>query len=169
MENCSDQKRPGRISSNFDFSTNKYIVHGWGPFNFARCTIVLLLQANDKSAWRVTSGGRFASAKRICWFWSPSSQENSIFRKFHDFSGAPTAWSRPWSRYNFLLSLWIELRFCIHQAIHMMIVEKLFPLIFFWFFHLKFQRSHKNSTHCSRLTTFQFCPVHHSITLTSER
>ena len=58
MENCPDQKRPSRISSNFDFSAKKiHIVHGWGPFSFARCTIALLLQANDKSAWRVTSGG----------------------------------------------------------------------------------------------------------------
>ena len=39
----------------------------------------------DKPSLRVTSGGRFASAKRICVFLRPSSQENSIFSKFHGF------------------------------------------------------------------------------------
>ena len=54
MEKYSDQKRLGRISSNFEFSKHfAHIVHSWWPSNFARCTIVLLFKLNDKSAWRV--------------------------------------------------------------------------------------------------------------------
>ena len=30
-------------------------------------------------------GGRLASARRICWFWSPSSMENSIFHEISSF------------------------------------------------------------------------------------
>ena len=45
----------------------------------------------DKPSLRVTSelprGGRLASARRICWFWSPNSMENSIF---HEISSSDT-------------------------------------------------------------------------------
>ena len=37
--------------------------------------------------WSLTCGGRFASAKRFCIFWSPSSQEKSIF---HEISACET-------------------------------------------------------------------------------
>ena len=40
-----------------------------------------------KSHLSVTFGGRFASAKRFCLFWSPSSQEKSIF---HEISACET-------------------------------------------------------------------------------
>ena len=60
----------------------QYIVHGRRPSKFARCAIVLLFELNGNPSLRVTSGfswGRFASAKRICWFWCPSSLENAVF------------------------------------------------------------------------------------------
>ena len=93
MEKYSDQKRSGRISSNFDFSKNvPHIVHGWRPSSFARCTIVLLLQVNDKSAWRVMCGSpwhvrsaNFAWAKRFCDFERPNSSVDVSFQQISWF------------------------------------------------------------------------------------
>ena len=82
------------IQSIFNFSKNSaYIVHGRRPFKFARCAIILLFELNGNPSLRVTSGGRFASAKRICWFWCPSSLENAIFQQISWFSRTMVA---PW-------------------------------------------------------------------------
>ena len=52
------------------------------PLNMPAATKNITLQ-EDKPSLRVTSelprGGRLASARRICWFWSPNSMENSMF------------------------------------------------------------------------------------------
>ena len=93
MENYSDRKRLGRISSNFNFSIKiVHIAHGWWPFSFARRTIVLLLQANDKSAWRVMFGSpwhvrsaNFAWAKRFCYFEPPKSAADVSFQQISWF------------------------------------------------------------------------------------
>ena len=93
MDNYSDRKRLGQITSNFDVSTKiVYIVHGWWPFSFARRTIVLLLHANDKSAWRVMFGSlwhvrsaNFAWAKRFCYFEHPKSTVDVSFQQISWF------------------------------------------------------------------------------------
>ena len=55
LENLSYQFSFGFLIWIFNFSKNSaHIVHGRRPFKFARCPIVLLLQVNNKSAWRVT-------------------------------------------------------------------------------------------------------------------
>ena len=46
-----------------------------------------------------------------------SNQERRVFSKFHDFHVPRLHHGKPWSSYNFLLSLWIELRFCIHKNV----------------------------------------------------
>ena len=105
----------------FKFSKNSaHIVHGRRPFKFARCAIVLLFELNGNPSLRVTSeflwGGDSRQRSEFAILSTISSQERRVFSKFHDFHVPRLDHGKPWSRYNFLLSLWIELRFCIQQA-----------------------------------------------------
>ena len=177
MENYSDRKRLGRIPRNFNVSAKMlYIVHGWWPFSFARRTIVLLLQANDKSAWRVMFGSpwhvrsaNFAWAKRFCYVEAPKSAVDVSFQQISWFFKCTNSMVQTLSALQLFHNLWIELRFCIQQAIHTRIDGKLFRSKTIRSNREQFQLFRKNCRHCSRLMTFQFCPAHHSITLINER
>ena len=93
MKNYSRQCSFGFSISMFDVSKNSaHIVHGWRPSNFARRIIVLLLQANDKSAWRVmffspwhVRSANFAWAKRFCYFEAPKSSVDVNFQQISWF------------------------------------------------------------------------------------
>ena len=55
-----------------------------------------------------------------------SSQERRVFSKFHDFHVPRLHHGKPCACSNFFLRLWIELRFCIDLAMHMLFDGKLF-------------------------------------------
>ena len=61
----------------------------------------------------------------------------SLFSKISSFSNFPPHGPKPWAHYRFFHSLWIELRFCIHQAMISKRVGKLVLAKTIWFFHPK--------------------------------
>ena len=144
-----------------------YIDHGKRPFKFARCTIVLLFELNGNPSLRLTSGflwGRFASAKRICWFWCPSSLENTIFQQISWFSRTTVA---PWQTLS-------ELKLVPPPMDRTEVLHKPSHAYDFWWKITPvqnelvnpehFRKPWQNSTHCSRQATFQICPLCHRIT-----
>ena len=89
----------------------------------------------------------------------------SLFSKISSFSNFPPHGPKPWAHSNFSLSLWIELRFCMCQA---MISERVGKLVLAktnWFFHpeiLLFQNILLNSL-C--LNCHSTCPLPQRILL----
>ena len=75
-----------------------------------------------------------------------SSQERRVFSKFHGFHVPRLQHGKPWSRSNFLLSLWIELGFCMHQDMISVAGGKIFLAKTNWFFHSKIQLFQKLAT-----------------------
>ena len=115
------------ILSIFNFSKNSaYIAHGKRPFKFARCAIVLLFELNGNPSLRVTSGGDSRQRNEFADFGALAPWKTRFFSKFHDSHVPRLHHGKPWTRPNFFLRLWIELRFCIDLAMHMLFDGKLF-------------------------------------------
>ena len=107
-----------------------HIVHGRRPFKFARCAIVLLFELNGNPSLRVTSeflwGGDSRQRNEFAILSTISSQERRVFSNFHDFHVPRLHHGKPCACSNFFPRLWIELRFCIKLAMHMLVDGKLF-------------------------------------------
>ena len=110
--------------------------------------------------WSLTCGGRFASAKRFCLFWSPSSQEKSIF---HEISAPETCHrcnhAKPCPGSNFFCILWIELRFCMRKVMTSVAGGKILLAKTNWFFHDKSSIFRPKSIHSLRFTCHATCPL----------
>ena len=94
-----------------------------------------------------------------------SSQERRVFSKFHDFHVPRLHHGEPCHSSNFLLSLWIELRFCMHQDMISVAAGKILPAKTIRFFHLKIKRFHRKSIHMSGSTCHSTCPLPQRILL----
>ena len=66
---------------------------------------------------------------------------------------------KPWYHSNFLLSLWIELRLCMHQGMISVAAGKILPAKKIKCVHPKIQRFHRKSTHSLRSTCHSTCPL----------
>ena len=67
-----------------------------------------------------------------------SSQQRRIFSKFYDFHVSRLHHGEPWRGSNFLLSLWIELKFCMHQDMISVAAGKILLAKTNWCFHEKY-------------------------------
>ena len=94
-----------------------------------------------------------------------SNQERRVFSKFHDFHVPRLHHCKPWSRSGFLLGLWIELRFCIHQAMISVAAGKILLTKTIRFFHGKTQLFDRKSTHSLRSTCHSTCPLSQRVLL----
>ena len=122
----------------------------------------------DKPSLRFTSGllrgGRLASARRICWCWSPSSMENSFFSWNFVIWHVPRVHPcKPCYRLNFFHIQWIALKLCMCKVTTPVAGGKLFLAKTNWFFHAKSSLSHPIFIHKSRLTCHSTCPLPHRI------
>ena len=70
---------------------------------------------------------------------------------------------------NFLLSLWIELRFCMHQAMISVAAGKILLAKTNWFFHAKIQLFDRKSIHMSGSTCHSTCPLPQRILLSKRQ
>ena len=89
----------------------------------------------------------------------------SLFSKISSFSNFPRHGPKPWADYRFFHSLWIALRFCIHQA---MISERVGKLVLAktnWFFHPKIRLFQKFSPNRLCLNCHSTCPLAHRVLL----
>ena len=83
----------------------------------------------------------------------------SLFSKISSFSNFPPHGPKPWAHYRFFHSLWIELRFCIHQAMISKRVGKLVLAKTNWFFHPKIRLFQKFLPNSLCLTCHSTCPL----------
>ena len=101
----------------------------------------ILHQQSDFAFWKV--------------IFRPLSQ---LFTKFHRFQ-ISTSWSETLGWLQIFHSLWIELRFCIHQAMISKRVGKLVLTKTIWFFHPKILLFQKNRSHSLCLNCHSTCPL----------
>ena len=110
-------------------------------------------------------GGDSRQRSQFAMLGTISTQERRVFIKFHDFHVPRLHHGEPWYRSNFLLSLWIELRFCMHQDMISVAAGKILLAKTNWFFHEKIQLSHRKSTHSLRSTCHSTCPLPQKVLL----
>ena len=113
----------------------------------------------DKPSLRVISGGDSRQRSEFSILSTISSQERRVFSKFHDFHAPRLHHGKPWSSSNFLLSLWIELRFCMHKVMISVAAGKIFLAKTIRFFHEKIQIFDSKSIHSLRSTCHSTCPL----------
>ena len=94
-----------------------------------------------------------------------SNQERRVFSKFHDFHVPRLDHGKPWSRSNFLLSLWIELRFCMHKVMISVAAEKILLAKTIRFFRERIKLFRRKSTHSLRSTCHSTCPLSQRVLL----
>ena len=101
----------------------------------------------DKPSLRVTSeflcGGDSRQRNEFAILGSILNQERRVFSKFHDFHVPRLHHGKPWTGSNLFLDLWIELRFCIHLAMHMLFDGKLLLIKTKWSIQSIFQNRDK--------------------------
>ena len=86
----------------------------------------VLLSKRTSRLYESCLGGDSRQRSQFAILSTISSQERLVFSKFHDFHVPRLHHGEPWSRSIIFLRLWIELRFCINQAMHMLFDGKLF-------------------------------------------
>ena len=129
----------------------------------------ILFFREDKSSLRVTSVSprsvNFASAKRFCILESYVRPLTSLCSKISSFSNFPPHGPKPWTLRSFLLNLWIELRFCMCEAMTINYVRKIQPAKTTRFVHENIQLFHQNCIHSLRLNCHATCPRRQRILL----